>query len=258
MREAGPVATPGCSSSKSACCGSGVVKGSGCIYGKRGAGLEWAKGKGKRARRMAACEVQSPADDESSEGLRASEQAEMHARARVIARKVWFLRHAALCLEPKRCRLGPCAKAVELVTHMRSCGAIADPCRGCGAPACAHAARLLHHPRTCTRGAQCAVCAMVRRAGSSGKGLLLRKDVRQESPEASGSTDDDERPRKVRFKLPASQVVVATSLPTDYPSSATSHRPRALSQGASQHLDADGFAVPEPRVPSRKRSPDSR
>lgn len=164
--------------------------------------------------------------------LQTAERAEMVARARVIARKVWFLRHAALCLEPSKCRLGPCRKAVELVSHMRSCGAMADPRRGCRAPACASAARLVHHPRTCARGAACGVCAMVRAAGAAGKGLVLRKDLCAPcAPSPCASS-----PRRRAFSSPQIKVSVAPEAP-------------------GRLVDDDGFAVPAPRAPlPRKRS----
>ena len=73
--------------------------------------------------------------------------AELSQRAAVIARKVWFLRHAQSCRDPSRCPLAPCKQAFVLLAHMRACGAFQDPERGCQAPACRRAARLLHHCR---------------------------------------------------------------------------------------------------------------
>ena len=67
--------------------------------------------------------------------------AELSQRAAVIARKVWFLRHAQSCRDPSRCPLAPCKQAFLLLAHMRACGAFQDPERGCRAPACRRAAR---------------------------------------------------------------------------------------------------------------------
>ena len=104
--------------------------------------------------------------------------AELSQRAAVIARKVWFLRHAQSCRDPSRCPLAPCKQAFLLLAHMRACGAFQDPERGCRAPACRRAARLLHHPRNCRR-ASCEVCAKVRAAGPMGAGLVVPKDLVQ-------------------------------------------------------------------------------
>lgn len=224
-----------------------------------------------------------------------AEHREMVARARVIARKVWFLRHGALCLEPAKCSLGPCAKAVQLVTHMRKCGAIADPKAGCRDPSCVSAARLLHHPRTCKRD-HCDVCSLVRRAGTRGHDLLLHKDFRATQEEAHrGRRAGDNDPTTVGTD--DATVVTPTTTPTGTPpdsqgegfphhrqrrgDSAESHdeqqedhsggphnnngstkRPRAYSEVPPRsprdageddlQIDADGFAVPAPRM--RKRS----
>ncbi|KAJ1461946.1 hypothetical protein M885DRAFT_557611 [Pelagophyceae sp. CCMP2097] len=167
-----------------------------------------------------------------------AERDEMIARARVVARKVWYLRHGALCLHPRKCPLGPCATAVGLVTHMRACGAIVEPTRGCRSPACAHAARLLHHPRTC-KAPDCAVCSLVRQAGTSGKGLVLSRDY-VARPDASLAAD--------------------AAAPAEAPeASPTKRRARAYSECAlgspvAFAKDSDGFAIPAPRAIARKRT----
>lgn len=102
--------------------------------------------------------------------------AELAQRAAVVARKVWYLRHAQQCRDPSKCPLAPCKQAFLLVAHMRACGAFHNPEAGCQAPACRGAARLLHHPRNCRR-ASCEVCAKVRAAGAMGAGLVVPKDL---------------------------------------------------------------------------------
>lgn len=189
-----------------------------------------------------ACALGTPEEKDFGQALGARERAEMVARARVIARKIWFLRHAALCENPKTCRLGPCRKAVELVTHMRACGAMADPSRGCRAAACASAARLVHHPRTCVKGAACAVCAMVRQAGASGRGLLLRKDL----VASAGGEAAPPPPAAVTPQTTAGLRARAYSSP-DF-------RAFPVPEDSAVDFDSDGFAKPAPRSPVRERS----
>lgn len=232
-----------------------------CVYGRRAGGSPGSSRSAKRLY-MAAAEVSRHPLAElagGGEGLRASERMEVLSRARVIARKVWFLRHAAQCRDPQHCWLRPCPKAVELVTHMRACGAINGPSQGCRAPVCAHAARLLHHPLICTRGMQCTVCLLLRRAGSSGKGLLLPKDFRDEAsddktqglPPSGGTDDDDATKRKVRFNLAATNVVVTSSLPNEHFSESSpisEKRHRTLSERSVDQCtlvnESDGMNLP--------------
>lgn len=213
-----------------------------CVYGRRPGSSPIASRSAKRLNMATAHVSRHPTGELAggSEGLQASERMEVLSRARVIARKVWFLRHAAQCRDPSNCWLRPCSKAMELVTHMRDCGTIDGPSRGCRSPACAHAARLLHHPLICTRGSQCTVCLLLRRAGSTGKGLLLPKDFRDGAddkelalPSSALTDEDDATRRKVRFNLAATNVVVTSALPNEHDSecSPTSQkRHRSLSQ----------------------------
>ena len=120
--------------------------------------------------------------------------AELSQRAAIIARKVWFLRHAQSCRDPSRCPLAPCKQAFLLLAHMRACGAFQDPERGCRAPACRRAARLLHHPRNCRR-ASCEVCAKVRAAGPMGAGLVVPKDLVQAADVCPPCTPPRARPQ---------------------------------------------------------------
>ena len=53
---------------------------------------------------------------------------------RIIARKVWFLRHAQSCRTEPLPASRPCKQAFLLLAHMRACGAFQDPERGCRAP----------------------------------------------------------------------------------------------------------------------------
>ncbi|KAJ8600792.1 hypothetical protein CTAYLR_010807 [Chrysophaeum taylorii] len=179
--------------------------------------------------------------------LEPDERLELVSRARVIARKVWYLRHGAAC--DGQCRLRPCPKAIELVTHMRSCGAFVSASRGCRAPACAHAARLLHHPRT--------------RAGSTGKGLVLRKDLLGNEKEEED--EENSPPKRVRFEIPPPRSAAADGGAASLPSTCPPPHHWALSQPAataSEYAealvvvkDADGFAVPAPRTKKRPGPP---
>jgi hypothetical protein len=193
---------------------------------------------------------------------------ELSARSRVIARKVWFLRHGVLCLGRRcqpRCGLVACPKAVELVTHMRQCGAMADPAAGCRSPSCLYASKLLHHPRTCTRLAHdCAVCCLVRKAGTHGAGLLIPKDMLLNIDEVGSHPPVEALPLAQGGRARAYSECAAS--PSSRSRKEEAGR-RLLQEKSSSNVvppfpnlveqhavfDSDGFAVPAPRLPARKR-----